>query len=319
MCVCGSVAFLRGSNIVVAQSIGPSQAPSQSSSRVVLRRQVAVCDLGLVSSNVCPATRGSIDVGRSHFGSVGCRPSSVVGKVSRLGCGSAVSRSQVVRSSELPGPPTLRRTNGVVGTDRSIAVSGALLVPGSTGIAAVVAKSQPRASYSGLSIPVGSQTERSIAVAVAWPGGVSQHVDVYQNGTVVSPLAGGGGLGNRVKHQVSSIFLAGGHASGRCFRGVVGDVVCVSTELADPFMDGCIGACSGAGLDSCHSVGHVGDVQGAVGVSSMGIRTVGGGVSDQCAKGDGGCDGDDVGACGGSAVAGCERDGPVDVSAIVHT
>ena len=128
---------------IVVLRVSPGQS-SSATSKVIMRCRVAVGDLGLASSVACPVSWGIVDVGRSHFGSIG--PCAAVfvcpGRFIRLGRVSAASRSELGRSSSLPGVPPSRRTNfgrggysspgssiSSVGSDVSSAASVALPVP----------------------------------------------------------------------------------------------------------------------------------------------------------------------------------------------
>ena len=139
------VAPRNGCSIAHVLRFLPSSSSHSSSCKVLLRRQVAVGDLGLLNVAVIPSVRhfanesgyGSVvavtlarfrspsSVSRSHLGSINLCPTQIIW----LSCVGAASRWESKRSSLLPGPLLPRRTvpvSIVFYSDGSSTVSEAL-------------------------------------------------------------------------------------------------------------------------------------------------------------------------------------------------
>ena len=133
-----SCSALHVSIAIVVSSVEPSSKVARPSGKVVLHRQVTVNDLGLISAG---EDRKLVSIGRSHFGSSGCRVSMPVRLASGLGDDGVAPRSKGERSSLLPGPYLPWRTNSdssahsctIVGLGGPVFISGASLVPGCLG------------------------------------------------------------------------------------------------------------------------------------------------------------------------------------------
>lgn len=107
--MCDGIVLRNGGSPIVVPRVLPSKLSVRVDDKFVLRRQVTVGDLGLLSGHAYPGSSDPIGVSRSHFGPTGLHPIVLASadELVRLGRGSAASRARLGGSSPLSDLPRL--------------------------------------------------------------------------------------------------------------------------------------------------------------------------------------------------------------------